>query len=116
MVILALALLTLLWVRTVGRLALLALVIVVLTGLGGGNVWHGLGVLITLILLGLAWRSGRRTRRAEQAAAAQQDFIRAQAQANAEAMYRMWEQQQYARELAAIRATQEFPRLVGGAR
>ena len=108
MVVLALAMLTLFWVRTAGRLVLLGVVIVVLTGLGGGNVWHGLGVLITLILLGLAWRSGRRSRRAEQAAVVHQDFIRAQAQANAEAMYRMWEQQQYSRELTAVRARQDF--------
>ena len=63
---------------------------------------HGLAVLVTLLLIAAAWRTDRRHRRAEQAAAAQAAFIQAQAEANAEAMFRLWERQQYQRELAVL--------------
>ena len=92
-----------LFIRLLGWLLPLFAIAVGLTVLGAGNPLHGLVVLVTLLLLAAAWRTDRRRRRAEQAAAAQAAFIQTQAQANAEAMFRLWERQQYQRELAALR-------------
>ena len=89
-----------LFIRVLGWLLPLFAIALGLTILGAGNPLHGLAVLVTLLLIAAAWRTDRRRRRAEQAAAAQVAFIQAQAEANAEAMFRLWERQQYQRELA----------------
>ena len=91
-----------LFIRVLGWLLPLVASVLGLTILGAGNPQHGLVVLITLLLIAAAWRRDRRRRRAEQAATAQVAFIHAQAEANAEAMFRLWERQKYQREHAAL--------------